>query len=153
METSPKTLIDQFLQQQHIALAGYSHKPGKFGHQVYQTLKKKGYVIHPVNPKGGSTPDGEEVYRDIQSLPDNINALLVMTRPEVTPLVVEEAMGKGISHLWIQQMSGSKMLKEKLLSLKQEVVYNRCILLHANPTGIHKFHRRILGLFGRLPSA
>ncbi len=46
MEKSPKTLIDEFLAQQEIALAGYSHQPKKFGHSVYKTLKEKGYIMH-----------------------------------------------------------------------------------------------------------
>ncbi len=149
--SSSKAAIDAFLGQKKIALAGYSHKPKKFGHVVYNTLKEKGFDVYPVNPSGGTTVEGEKVFSDVTSLPSGVDALLIMTRPEVTPLVLEQAMEKGLQHLWIQQMSGSKVVKEMMEKNALKGIYNRCILLHANPTGIHRFHRRIVQLFGRLP--
>ncbi len=151
MKTSDKALIDEFLAQEHIALAGYSHHSKKFGHQVYEILKQKGYTIHPVNPAGGTAPGGEAIHKSLDTLPPEVEALLIMTKPEVTSLVAEQALEKGVKRLWIQQMSGSKAVEEMLDGKLVDVVYNRCILLHANPTGVHKFHRWILGVLGRLP--
>ncbi len=152
METSPRIHIDAFLGQKHIALAGYSHTPKKFGHVVYKILKEKGYTVHPVNPAGGKAPGGERVHAGLETLPLEVEALLIMTKPEITPVVVEQALEKGIKYLWVQQLSGSKDVKQMLDDNQVEAVYNRCILLHANPSGIHKFHRWILGVLGRLPS-
>lgn len=151
MEKPPKTLIDEFLAQQQMALAGYSHQPKKFGHSVYKTLIEKGYTIHPVNPRGGTTPSGEPVYKNLDSLPEGVDSLLIITRPEVALPLVKQASEKGFKRVWIQQMSGSRELEELLAGLEMDVVYGRCILLHAEPTGIHRFHRWILELFGRLP--
>ncbi len=151
MKTSDKAQIDDFLGQQHIALAGYSHNPKKFGHQVYEILKQKGYTIHPVNPSGGTATGGEVVHQGLDTLPPEVETLLIMTKPEVTLQVAGQAVDKGLKRLWVQQMSGSKAVEDMLNGKQVDVVYNRCILLHANPTGIHKFHRRILGFFGRLP--
>ena len=151
MKSSPKLLVDSFLGQEHIALAGYSHSSKKFGHTVYQTLKEKGYVIHPVNPCGGTAPGGEVVHQDLDSLPPEVEALLIVTRPGVTERLVDQAAERGVRILWIQQMSGSKAVRDKLEEKGLDAVYNRCILLHANPTGIHKLHQSILKLFGRLP--
>ncbi len=144
-------MIDAFLGNRHIALAGYSQFRNKFGHTVYRSLKEKGYVIHPVNPCGGIAPGGEPVHQDLNSLAPEVEALLIVTRPGVTLQLLDQALERGIRHLWIQQMSGDKAVKEKLAQKQVDAVYNRCILLHANPTGIHKFHQSILKLFGRLP--
>lgn len=149
--SSDKERIDGFLNQKHIALAGYSRNPKKFGHDVYKTLKEKGYSIHPVNPAGGTAPGGETIHQSLETLPPEVGALLIMTKPEVAPQVAEQALARGINRLWIQQMSGSKALEKVFDGKPVDLVYNRCILLHANPKGIHKFHRMILGLFGRLP--
>ncbi len=151
MKTSDKSRIDEFLAHEHIALAGYSHNPKKFGHQVYKILKQKGYSIHPVNPSGGTAPGGETVHQGLNALPPGVDTLLIMTKPEVTLKVVGQALDEGLKRLWIQQMSGSKSVEEMFDGSPVDVVYDRCILLHANPTGIHKFHRWILGVFGRLP--
>ncbi len=151
MALSPKTSIDNFLNQPHIALAGYSTNSKKFGHTVYKTLQEKGYQLYPVNPKGGSTPEGDTIYPSIAALPTQVKALIVLTQPSVTEQVVDTALGREMEHIWIQQMSGSKELYSKLQELDINAICGRCILLHARPEGIHKLHRTILGLFGRLP--
>ena len=117
--SSDKERIDGFLNQQQIALAGYSRNPKKFGHDVYKTLKEKGYTIHPINPGGGSSPGGKTIHQSLETLPPEVEALLIMTKPEVAPQVAEQALAKGINRLWIQQMSGSKAL-EKMLDDKLE---------------------------------
>ncbi len=151
MKATEKTRIDNFLSQQHIALAGYSRSPKKFGHEVYRILKDKGYTVYPVNPAGGMTPDGAEIYPNLQVLPAEVKALLVVTKPDVTPAIIEQALAAGFEHLWIQQMSGSKQLYNRLCAQHEHAVCGKCILLHAQPSGIHKFHRWLAGLVGRLP--
>ncbi len=151
MHASDKALIDAFLDQPDIGLAGYSRNPRKFGHTIYKTLKEKGYRLFPVNPAGGEAPGGETIYPDVASLPGEVNALVVVTRADVTPVVVDQALLKGIDYLWIQQMSGSKQLYASLAPKDVNAICGRCILLHAQPEGIHKFHRWLLGLFGQLP--
>jgi uncharacterized protein len=146
-----KASVDSFLGQKHIALAGYSRDTKKFGHEVYKTLKEKGYTIYPVNPAGGKAPGGETIYSGIDCLPAEVKALLVLTKPEVTAGLVEKAIASDFEHIWIQQMSGDKQLYESLAKKEVNAVSGSCILLHAQPTGIHKFHRWLLGLFGKLP--
>ncbi len=65
-----KASVDNFLRQEHIALAGYSRDTKKFGHVAYKTLKEKGYTLYPVNPSGGTAPGGETIYTDIETLPE-----------------------------------------------------------------------------------
>ncbi|MDR4987515.1 MAG: CoA-binding protein [Bacteroidales bacterium] len=151
MKTSEKSRIDNFLGQQHIALAGYSRSPKKFGHEVYRILKGKGYTLYPVNPAGGRTPDGEDIYTDLQELPAEVKALLVVTKPDVTSEVFEKAVSLGFEYLWIQQMSGSRKVYDRLCKQHENAVCGKCILLHAQPEGVHKFHRWLVGLVGRLP--
>ncbi len=151
MEASIKARIERFLDRQHIALAGYSRNTRKFGHVVYKTLKAKGYTLYPVNPSGGKATGGEDIYTDLEALPADVKALVVVTRPDITTGIVEKAIDNGFEHIWIQQMSGSKQLYEQLGQKEVNVVCGNCILLHAQPTGIHKFHRCLLGLVGRLP--
>ncbi len=66
-----KAQVDSFLAQPHIAVAGYSGNPKKFGNIVFSTLKEKGYNLYPVNPSGGKTPDGETIYENLETLPDD----------------------------------------------------------------------------------
>ena len=146
-----KAQIDEFLVQPHIALAGYSMKKNKFGTTVYNTLKEKGLNLYPVNPAGGQTPEGEPVYENLSALPNQVKALYIVTKPEVTQELVSEAIEKGFTHIWVQQMSDNKMVKEQLKELPNSVT-GQCILMHANPAGFHKFHWWLVKFFGKLPA-
>lgn len=148
---SEKEKVDVFLGQHHIAVAGFSRDPKKFGAQVFDMLKTKGYQLYAVNPSGGSTPAGEPVFSSLAELPGHVNAVIIATKPEVTNNVIRDAVEKGITHVWVQQMSENQDTIEILGQSRLNFVVGRCIFMHANPTGFHKFHRWLVGLFGRLP--
>ena len=43
--------IKEFLDKKNIfAVIGVSKNPEKYGHQIYQKLKKEGYKVYPINP-------------------------------------------------------------------------------------------------------
>jgi predicted CoA-binding protein len=142
--------IRAFVSQKQLALVGYSSNPKKFGHDVYKTLVDKGCTVYPVNPAGGITPNGDTIYTDVSAVPAEVDAFLLVTKPEVSRKVLEDLLTRNPGHLWIQQMSGSKEIREMLEGLPANIVYNRCILMHADPKGIHRFHRWLVGIFGRL---
>jgi uncharacterized protein len=150
MKTTKKQ-IDDFLSRPIIAMAGYSRNPKKFGGSVYNTLVEKGYNILPVNPAGGLTDRGDRIYENLAELPENVNAVLIMTKPEVSTDLVKQAIDKGITHLWVQQFSENEEVKEMLKS-QPNAITGQCILMHTNPSGIHKVHRWLAEVFGFLPS-
>ena len=62
-------LIKKFLAARNIfAVVGASRDPQKYGHQVYQDLKKAGYVVYPVNPNADKIL-GEWCYPTLVDLP------------------------------------------------------------------------------------
>ncbi len=146
-----KSQIDQFLTHQRIAVAGYSHNPKKFGHVVFSTLTKKGYDMEAVNPKGGRVNgSGKEIFTHVDQLPDDVNALVVITKKDQSFKIVQDARKKGIAHIWVQQMSAGPELKA-LAAEDPGIITGQCILMYAKPSGIHKFHHFLSGLFGLLP--
>jgi predicted CoA-binding protein len=146
-----KAQIDNFLAQPHIAVAGYSKNPRKFGAQVFNSLKEKGYNVYPVNPAGGKTPGGQTIFEDLGALPQEVKALYVVTKPDVSQDLVEKAIAKGFTHFWIQQMSDNAQVIDLLKEVPEKVT-GECIFMHTNPTGIHKFHWWLAKIFGRLPA-
>jgi len=42
--------IESFLSPKKLAIIGVSRNPKKFGRQVYDTLKEKGFTVYGVNP-------------------------------------------------------------------------------------------------------
>ncbi|MBN1338760.1 MAG: CoA-binding protein [Bacteroidales bacterium] len=142
--------IKVFFQQKHIAVAGVSRKNGKFGNSIFTELKKKGYTVYPVNPNMDEF-DGGQCYQDVASLPPEVTAMVVSTRPGVTVDLVQQALNKGISHIWLQQGSATKEFAASLKE-KKNIISGQCIFMFAEPVqGPHKFHRFINKLFGMYP--
>jgi hypothetical protein len=97
-----KTSIADFLSQKPLAVVGVSHTGKKFSNSVYNELKSKGYQVFPVNPKVNNIL-GEPCYPNLQSLPEKVGGVLVITKPVETEKVVREASSLGIQNIWIQK--------------------------------------------------
>jgi len=143
--------IENFLEPKKLAVADVSRDPKKFGHQVFEEFRKKGYEVYPVNPKTSEIA-GVECYSSVSELPAGIDRLLILTPKQQTDAVLREAAKKGITRIWIQQFSETK----DTLKISEEnhlnLISKKCIFMFIDPvTSIHKFHRTILKLFGRLP--
>ena len=142
--------INQFLDCQPIALVGVSRNPKKFGYAAFRELKEKGMRIIPVNPEADEIM-GEKVYPNVSSLPQDVKAIIIMTKKDKTLSVVREAAARGISEIWIQQMADSREVIDELKGTDINYITGECILMHYKPNSIHKFHRNLLKFFGRLP--
>jgi predicted CoA-binding protein len=62
--------------------------------------------------------------------------------------VVREAAAAGIHQVWLQQGAESTDVLKLCHDLGLTFVWGECILMYAQPTGVHKAHRwlwRILG--------
>jgi hypothetical protein len=143
--------IQQFLKLKTFAVAGVSRNPKKFGYQVFSDLKKKGYKVYPVNPNT-DVIDDEKCFRDISELPSEVTHLLIVTPKDQTTEVMRKAVEKGITHIWIQQMSETP----ESIAIADEnnihLVTSECIHMFAEPVeGFHRFHRGLKKFFGRYP--
>jgi hypothetical protein len=146
-----KSDIQKFLEPRKIAIAGVSRNPKKFGNVVYMELKKKGYELFPINPH---TPvvDGDTCYPSVSALPPDVTHLLILTPRNETDAVLKEAINKGITRIWVQQMSETKDTIKIAEEYNTEVILNKCIFMFADPVhGIHKFHKTLVKIFGGLP--
>ena len=142
--------INQFLDNQPIAMIGVSRNPKKFGYTAFKELKDKGMKIIPVNSEADEIM-GEKSYRNINSLPQDIRGIIVMTKKEKTASVVKEAIAKGIKEIWIQQMADSKEALSELKGSDINYITGECILMHYKPHSIHKFHGNLKKFFRMFP--
>lgn len=142
--------INEFLQPKKFALVGLSRDPKKFSRAVFKELTSKGYDIYPVNPNMDDI-DGARCYNDLAQLPSDVTHALFMTPKSNTAGAVENAVHHGLTHLWIQQGAETKDALDVARENGVKLVYNACIMMHANPGGVHKFHRFLAKLFGTFP--
>lgn len=88
-----------------IALVGASPKPHRDSHRVMAYLQARGYRVIPVNPNCGAEELlGERVYADLESIPATISIDMVdlFRRPDEVPAVVEAAIRRKVSVIWMQ---------------------------------------------------
>ena len=146
-----KISIDSFLSQNKLAVVGASRSNRKFGNTVFKDLKNKGYKVYPVNVNAEEI-EGEKCYPDINSLPEPVDGVVFVVPPHITELIVNDTIKAGIKHVWMQQGSESFKAIQSCKENDVNVIIDECILMFTKPTGfIHKIHRGINGLVGKLP--
>ncbi len=143
--------IQTFLEPRKLAIAGVSRNPKKFGYMVFHELKKNGYSVFPINPNTTEI-EGDTCYGTVSDLPGDVKHLLILTPRKQTDAVLREAINKGITRIWVQQMSETKETIRIAEEFQVELITNKCIFMFAEPvSGMHKFHRTLVRIFGRLP--
>ncbi len=142
-----REIIDLFLNEKKLAIAGVSHNPKQFGHVLYKTVREKGYSAIPINPKGGEI-DGVKVLQSVSELGSDIQNLLIVTNKKDTNKVFSEALAKGIPNIWIQNGCESEDTMKIAADVPVNLVTKQCFFMYAEPAGIHKFHQRIACWFG-----
>lgn len=143
--------IETFLEEKKVALIGASRNEKKFGTQVLKHLVENGFEVLPVHRQAEQL-QGKKAYAAIAELPDNVNAICLLTQKHQTDLLLAEALKKGIRNIWIQQFSETPETITKVSESKSNIILGRCIFMYTNPQGIHHFHQRINKLFGKYAS-
>ena len=146
-----RSSVERFLSQKTLALAGASRGGKKFGNAILRDLTARGYELLPVHPEA-SEIDGLKCYPSVSELPSPVGGLVVSVPPEQTEKIVQEAVASGIQNIWMQQGSESSDAIGICREHGVNEVHGECILMFAQPTGIHRFHRWLWGLFGKLPT-
>lgn len=96
---SIQTQADAFLSRKRIAVVGVSRKQGT-GNAIFKGLRKRGFAVVPVNPNADEV-DGAVCYPDVPSIPEGVDAAVIVTRPEVTEAVMRDCVAAGVSHVWM----------------------------------------------------
>jgi predicted CoA-binding protein len=147
-----RAAVDRFLAQAAISVVGVSRSGKGFGVAAVRELRRKGYNVHVVHPHADLI-EGERCYQRLADLPPGVDALLVVVPPERALDVVRDAASHGIRKIWLQQGAESAEALRACADLGLEVISGECILMFARPTGIHKAHRWVWGVLGKLPAA
>lgn len=138
----------EFVESKTYAIAGVSRNKKKFGNYVFRQLKEKGYQVLPINPYAAEI-EGVACYADVSALPADISHLIVMTPKKETLIVVEAAVNRGIKNIWIQKSSETREVMDFATDKDHNFIFKKCIMMYAQPTGMHKFHRFMNDFFSR----
>lgn len=142
--------VTDFINCHRIAVVGCSAASRKFGNTACKELIRRGHEIFVIHPTAKEI-DGHVCFPNLTSVGEKIDGIFISVHPQKVVPLLEEAAKLGCNHIWLQQGSNSKEAQEAITRLNLSVVTDKCILMYAPPvTSIHRFHRGINQLFGKL---
>ncbi|HOI29200.1 MAG TPA: CoA-binding protein [Melioribacteraceae bacterium] len=148
-------LIDQFLKQKRIAVAGISRNPqGAVGNLVYKKFKNAGYEVFAINPKADEI-EGEKCYRTLKDVPGKPDAVFLSTHPDQSLNVVKECAGLGIKNVWFHRSFGKGSYNEAAEKFCRDngidpIIYG-CPMMYIAPVDFgHKCIRFFMKVGGKL---
>jgi len=129
MPPSPDARIAAFLDGRPFAVVGASRDRGKYGNKVLRCYLQNGCEVLPINP-GEAQIEGVPCYPTLAAAPGPIHAASIITPPEVTETIVEEAAAAGVRHLWMQPGAESPRAIERAAQIGLEVIAGGpCVLV------------------------
>lgn len=116
-----------------IAVVGLSSRRFRPSYGVSEYMQSAGYRIVPVNPRETSVL-GEKSYASLDEVPDTIDIVNIFRRSEFVPEIVEAAIRKGASAIWMQEGVIHEDAAIRAEQAGLDVVMDKCLL---------KEHRRL----------
>ena len=143
--------IRAFLELKTIAVAGVSRSTHKFANRIFSELLKRGYRLFPVNPNMTAYAD-IPCYPSLGHLPEPAEGVVIVTPPNQTFQIVQNAYTAGITKIWLQQGADSPEAIAFCREKGIQVIFGECILMFLEPRGwIHQIHYWIWKYLGKLP--
>jgi hypothetical protein len=145
-------LVRDFVETRRLALAGASRSGKKFGNVILRELVARGYEVVPVHPVAAEL-EGVPCAGSLEAVAGKVDGLVVVTPPAQAARLVGEAAAAGIRRVWLQQGAGSAEASRIASERGVSLVHGHCLLMFLPGVGgIHRFHRGLWRLLGRLPA-
>jgi predicted CoA-binding protein len=121
-------LIKEFMAQKRFAIVGATDNPEKYGHQIFENLKNRGYEVYPVNPRLKEL-EGTRCYPRLADIPVRVEVVDFVVPPEVTEEILKECKELGLSCIWLQPGSESEAAITFCHENNLKVVHGVCVML------------------------
>lgn len=150
-------VINDFMAHRRLALVGVSHEPKAFANAVFRELKGAGYDVVPIAAVADEV-DGEHCYRSITEVPEPVDGVIVMVRPEAAAAVVHQAVDAGVPRVWLHKGVGRGSVSDAAVAYCRDrgvpVVAGACPLMFTeHPVFIHRAHRGMMRARGAFRAA
>lgn len=121
--------FENFFSSPAYGVVGASTNRSKFGNKVLRVYLQKNLKVYPINPHE-KVIEGLQSLTDIESLPNEVKSISIITPPAVTEKIVDQAIRKGIKNIWIQPGAASLKAIQNCHANKINVIANGpCILV------------------------
>lgn len=156
MQTMQEATRD-FLAHKRIAVAGVSHTKNDAANSIYRKLRSEGYQVFALNPNA-KTVEGDACYPDLKSIPEGVDGVVIVTRPEVTKEIVRQCKEAGVSRVWMHRgmaALGSSVSDEAVAFCRENgitAIAGGCPQMYCTHADFgHQCMRFVLNLTGGLP--
>lgn len=155
MEMNLQEAVSEFMAQRRIAVAGVSRNPKEAANLIFRKLRSAGYETFAVNPNAAEV-EGDVCYPDIGSVPGGLDAVVIVTPPEVTEAVVRDCAAAGVRRVWIHRSFGRGSVSDEAVRYGREhgleVIPGGCPMMFCQPVDVaHRCMRWVLRVTGGLP--
>jgi predicted CoA-binding protein len=151
---SLKEAAQDFLSAQCIAVAGVSRTKKDAANAIYTRLREDGYRVFAINPKAEKV-EGDVCYTNLKAVPEQIEGLVIVTKPEMTEELVRQCPEAGVKKVWMHKSIGNSVSEKAVAYCRENgirVIDGACPMMFCQPVDFgHKCLRFFLGTFGQLP--
>lgn len=145
----PPPLIEQFLAQQRIAIAGMSKKPESVSRLIAQKLRSSGYDVVGLHPTEQNV-EGVACYPNIAAIPDGVDAVMITTSPSNAVDVAHDAVANNIRHIWFHRSFGDGSYSQEAEMICRdhgvEPITKGCPMMWVAPVDLaHRCMRMLVG--------
>ena len=121
--------IELFFTAPAFAVAGASTNRDKFGNKVLRCYIQNKKIAYPINPNEKKI-EGISCFKNVADLPDEVQSLSIVTPPNITQQIVDDAIQKGIKNIWMQPGAENDEAIKKAEKQNINVIANGpCILV------------------------
>lgn len=100
----------------NVAVIGASSDRAKYGNKAVRAYLANGHTVHPVNPHEDRI-EGLRVYRSVEDVPGELDAILVYLPPDITTEVLPGIARKGAGSVYFNPGSESVEVVRKAREL------------------------------------
>ena len=146
---------EEFLAQQHIAVAGVSRDSKQPANLIYRRLRDTGHDVFAVNPNAEEV-EGDPCHADIASIPQRLDGVVIVTTPAVAEELVDDCAAAGVPRVWLHRGIGAGSMSEKAVASCREhgiaVIPGGCPnMFGATSDPGHRCMCAVLKLTGKIP--
>ena len=147
--------VAAFLGGKRFIVAGVSRSGQQPANHIFKRLKSSGFEVVPVNP-AAETVEGVACYRDVASVPGQVDGVVIAAPPDQGVEIVRQAAGRGITQVWFHRSFGQGSVSDDALAACAShgitPIVGGCPLMFCQPVDIaHRCFRWWLARTGRVP--
>jgi uncharacterized protein len=123
-----QVLIHEFLEQKRFAVVGATDNSKKLSNPMFQTLKKRGYEVYPVNPDFNEL-EGVKCFSSLADIPVKVDVVYFCVPPTLTEKILKQCLELGLNRIWLEPGSESETAIAFCRKNNLNVIHNIGVIL------------------------